>query len=49
MKPRAVRVVFDISIRSTLGFELVGFEAEYECEKRATESCESIGNLLLGV
>ena len=45
----AVRVVFDISTRLTLGFELVGFEAESDCEKRVTASCKSIGNLLLGV
>ena len=46
---RAVRVVFDISTRLTLGFELVGFEAESDCEKRLTAFCQSIGNLLFGV
>jgi len=46
---RAVRVVFDISTRLTLGFEPVGFEAESDCEKRLTVSCKSIGNLLFGL
>ena len=49
MELRAVRVVFDISTRLTLGIELVGFEAESDCEKRLTAFCQSIDNLLFGV